>query len=75
MTCIGDHAFVLFLLVLYTALMVYHAWSGARKTHRDSGFFVGGPSMGGIALGISFFATYASTNTYLGFSGKASDFI
>jgi SSS family transporter len=54
--------------------MMYHAWSGKRKTKDATDYYVGGRSMGGIAIGISFFATYASTNTYLGFSGKAYEY-
>ena len=74
MEWVRDHSFILTLLLLYTALMVYHAWSGARKTKGAADYYVGGRSMGGVAIGISFFATYASTNTYLGFSGKAYEF-
>ena len=74
MDWIRAHSLVLVLLVLYTALMIYHAWSGKRKTKDSTDYYIGGRSMGGIAIGISFFATYASTNTYLGFSGKAYEF-
>ncbi|MFT5467693.1 MAG: SSS family transporter [Verrucomicrobiales bacterium] len=74
MIWLRDHSFMLVLLVGYTALMVYHAWSGGRKTKGAADYFVGGRSMSGIALGISFFATYASTNTYLGLSMKAYDY-
>lgn len=34
-------------------------------------YYIGGRKLGGIALGISFFATYSSTNSFIGFSGKA----
>ncbi len=63
MEWVRDHSFILVLLLLYTAVMVYHAWSGARKTKGAADYYVGGRSMGGVAIGISFFATYASTNT------------
>ena len=51
--------------------MVYHAWAGNRKTKGLVDYYVGGRSMGGVAIAISFFATYASTNSFLGFSGQA----
>ena len=51
--------------------MVYHAWIGQRRTRGWLDFFVAGRSLGGVTLGISFFATYASTNSYVGFSGQA----
>ena len=71
MTWIGEHGLVLALLGVYTALMVYHAWIGQRRTRGWLDFFVAGRSLGGFTLGISFFATYASTNSYVGFSGQA----
>lgn len=66
-----DQAAVVVLLAAYTALMVYLAWFGKRRTRGLADYYVGGRSLGGAALGLSFFATYASTNSYLGFSGKA----
>ena len=71
MTWIADHWFVLTLLAGYTGLMVHHALVGKRQTKGVTDYYVGGRSMGGIALGISFFATYSSTNSFVGFSGQA----
>jgi SSS family transporter len=51
--------------------MIYHAGVGRRKTKGVTDYYVGGRSMGGIALGISFFATYSSTNSFVGFSGQS----
>ena len=59
------------LLVLYTALMVYHGWKGNRETKGIADYYVGGRNMGGLAIGLSFFATYSSTNSFVGFSGQA----
>ena len=61
------------LLLAYTAMLAHHAWSGNRKTSGVADYFVGGRSMGPIAIGISFFATYSSTNSFVGFSGQAYD--
>ena len=61
------------LLLLYTVLLAYHAWSGNRETKRVADYFVGGRAMGPIAIGLSFFATYSSTNSFVGFSGQAYD--
>lgn len=68
---ITDHWLLLVLLAAYSAVMVHHARVGNRETGGLTDYFVGGRRLGGIALGVSFFATYASTNTYLGFSGKS----
>ncbi len=59
------------LLLAYTAMLARHAWSGKRGTRGVSDYFVGGRSMGPVAIGLSFFATYSSTNSFVGFSGQA----
>lgn len=61
------------LLTIYTVLLAYHAWTGNRETKGVADYFVGGRSMGPIAIGLSFFATYSSTNSFVGFSGQAYD--
>ncbi|MDH3224084.1 MAG: sodium/solute symporter [Gemmatimonadota bacterium] len=61
------------LLAIYTVLLAYHAWAGNRETKGVADYFVGGRSMGPIAIGLSFFATYSSTNSFVGFSGQAYD--
>ncbi len=58
------------LLVLYTVMIAHHAWTGNRKTKGLADYYVGGRSMGGWVIGLSFFATYASTNSFVGFSGR-----
>ncbi len=59
------------LLALYTALLVFHAYAGKRETKDLADYYVGGRGMGGVVLGLSFFATYSSTNSFIGFSGQA----
>ncbi len=71
MTWIRDHWFVLLLFVLYSALLVHHSLAGKRRTRGTTDYYVGGRAMGGVAIGISFFATYSSTNSFIGFSGQA----
>jgi len=58
------------LLVLYSVLLAHHAWAGSRETKSLADYYVGGRGMGGWVIGISFFATYASTNSFVGFSGQ-----
>lgn len=68
------HWIVLVFLSIYSALLVWHAIAGNRQTKNMSDYYVGGRSMGGVALGISFFATYASTNSFVGFSGQSFEY-
>lgn len=58
------------LLALYTVVLAHHAWTGNRKTKDLADYYVGGRNMGGWVIGLSFFATYASTNSFVGFSGR-----
>ncbi len=71
MNWLGQHWLAIALVLAYTALMVKHALDGKRATKGMADYYVGGRTMGGMALGISFFATYSSTNSFVGFSGQA----
>ena len=71
MTWIGSHWLVLLFLAAFIGLMAHHAWVGKRRTRGLVDYYVGGRSMGGVAIGLSFFATYSSTNSFVGFSGQA----
>jgi len=59
------------LLLGYAGLLAYHAWAGNRETRGVADYYVGGRSMGGVALGLSFFATYSSTNSFVGCAGQS----
>ncbi len=61
------------LLLLYTVLLAHHAWSGNRATKGLADYYIGGRGLGGVALGLSFFATYSSTNSFIGFAGQSYD--
>ncbi|MEX1184789.1 MAG: sodium/solute symporter [Gemmatimonadota bacterium] len=71
MSWLGDHWIVVVLLAAYTGMLVLHAWQGRRGTHGLADYYVGGRAMGGVALGLSFFATYSSTNSFVGFAGQS----
>ena len=58
----------------YGAMLVHHAFLGRRETKDLTDFFVGGRSMGGLVLGMSFFATFASTNAFVGLAGQSYTF-
>ncbi|MEE8585179.1 MAG: hypothetical protein V3T83_10045 [Acidobacteriota bacterium] len=59
------------LLTAYAVMLAYHAWSGHRQTKGLADYYVGGRSLGGVTVGLSFFATYSSTNSFVGFAGQA----
>ncbi len=61
------------LFAVYTVMLAHHAWSGKQSTKGLADYYVGGRNMGGWVIGLSFFATYASTNSFVGFSGQTYD--
>jgi SSS family transporter len=71
---LADHWLVLVLLAAYGGMLVLHAWQGRRATQGVADYYVGGRTMGGVALGLSFFATYSSTNSFVGFSGQSYNY-
>jgi SSS family transporter len=65
-----EHWLAMVLLLTYSLLLVHNAYIGSKASTGLDEFYVGGRKMGGLAIGISFFATFASTNSYIGHAGK-----
>ena len=74
MQWIATHWFAVALFLAYTGLLVLHARAGLRAGKTASGFFIGGRRLGGAAIGVSFYATFASTNSYVGNAGKGYEY-
>jgi len=70
----SDHWVAGVLFVVYTIVLFYHAQVGRRVSHDMTEYYVGGRSLGGVVVGISFFATFASTNSYIGHAGKGYEY-
>jgi SSS family transporter len=58
-------------LSVFLLLMLVHAWHGARKTDSLSDYLVGGRSLGGVGIALSFFATFVSSVTFVGLAGRS----
>jgi len=67
---LAEHWFVLTLFLIYSFVLVYNGVIGRRRSENLRDYYVGGRNIGGIAIGISFYATYASTNSYIGIAGQ-----
>jgi SSS family transporter len=74
MNWMTQHWLALALLTGYTAMLFYNAYLGSQASRGMGGYYVGNREMSGIVVGISFFATFASTNTYIGHAGKAYEY-
>ena len=74
MSWLSEHWLAAVLLVVYTLVLLYHAHVGRRESHNMRDYYVGGRNLGGVVVGISFFATFASTNSYIGHAGKGYEY-
>ena len=70
----AEHWLAGLLLLAYTGMLLHHANLGRRRAKGVAGYYVGGRSAGGFVIGVSFFATYASTNSYVGNAGKGYEY-
>lgn len=71
---LADHWFAVALFLAYSGVLAWNATVGLRSIAGTADYFVGGRRMGGVAIGISFYATFASTNSYLGHAGKGYEY-
>ncbi len=61
------------LLLGYLSVLAWHAWEGKRHTRSLSDYLIAGRSLGGLVVALSFYATFMSTNTFVGQAGKSWD--
>ena len=69
-----DHWFAAVLFVVYTGFLVGNARAGLKAGASAAGFFTGNRRLGGAVIGVSFYATFASTNSYIGHAGKGYEY-
>ena len=61
----------LIIFILYIGLMFFHAWTGNKKTKNPVDFNVAGRNLPGFVIGLSFYASFMSTNSFLGLAGRS----
>ena len=71
MQWIADHSLTLGFIAVYLLLLAYHAWHGSRRVNSLSDYLVAGRNLGGWLVALSFYATFMSTNTFIGAAGKS----
>lgn len=71
MQWLADHAVQLAFLFGYLALIAHHAWQGNRKAKSLSDYLVGGRSIGGVVIALSYYATFVSSVTFVGHAGRS----
>ena len=73
MTWIVDHWLQLALIGVYFVMLAHHARAGRRQSGSVDGYLVAGRNLGGVVIALSFYATFMSTNTFIGAAGKSWD--
>ena len=71
---LSEHWVLAVALAGYIAMLAVNANVGRRASVSLPDYYVGGRNMGGFAVGMSFFATFASTNSYIGHTGKGYEY-
>ena len=66
---LAEHWLAVLLLGLYTAALMANAYAGLRASQSLGGYYVGDRNMSGPLVGLSLFATFASTHSYIGHAG------
>ena len=74
MSWVTQHWLALGILTTYTGALLYNAFVGNQASRGMAGYYVGNREMSGVVVGVSFFATFASTNTFIGHAGKALEY-
>lgn len=73
MTWLTEHWVHLSFVAIYLGVLVYHASIARRHVKGLDDYLVAGRRMGGGILALSFYATFMSTNTFIGAAGKSWD--
>lgn len=71
MNWLNDHWFHLILIATYMVVLVRHAMHGHRNVKSIDDYLVAGRRLGGGVIALSYYATFMSTNTFIGASGKS----
>ena len=69
-----DHWLAVTLFGMYTIALMVNALAGMRASASLEGFYVGSRNLSGPLIGLSLFATFASTNSYIGHAGKGYEY-
>ncbi|MED5401856.1 MAG: hypothetical protein VX669_15820 [Planctomycetota bacterium] len=70
----SKHWLQLLFVGMYLAMLAWHGWLGKRRTRGLDDFLVGGRRMGGVVIGLSFYATFVSSVTFVGHAGRSYAF-
>jgi len=68
---LAEHRLIVTLFAAYAGLLAWHGLQGLRQSHGVADYYVGGRRLGGVTIGMSYFATLVSANTFIGLAGQS----
>lgn len=57
--------------LLYLGILIFFAVRARKRTHNIEDYYVGGRNVATVLVALSFFATFVSTNSFIGHSAKS----
>ena len=73
MAWLSENWLELLFIVGYLGLLARHCREGKEKTHNLADYLIAGRGLSGWAIALSFYATFVSTNLFIGHAGKSWD--
>ena len=73
MNWLTEHWLQLLFLVGYLGMLAHHCRAGKKSTHNLGDYLIAGRGLGGWVIALSFYATFVSTNSFVGHAGKSWD--
>ena len=73
MDWLAEYWLRLFFLAGYLVMLVHHCLKGKEETNDTKDYLIGGGKLGGWVIALSFYATFVSTNSFVGHAGKSWD--
>ena len=73
MNWLMEHWLQLLFLAAYLGMLAHHCQAGKKSTHNLGDYLIAGRGLGGWVIALSFYATFVSTNSFVGHAGKSWD--
>jgi SSS family transporter len=73
MNWLAEYWLRLLFVVCYLAMLAHHSWVASRGAKSIGDYLIAGRTLGGWVIALSFYATFVSTNTFVGHAGKSWD--
>ena len=66
MNWLTEHWLQLLFMAGYLGMLAHHCRTGKKSTHNLGDYLIAGRGLGGWVVALSFYATFVSTNSFVG---------